>query len=83
VTTELVPDVARGYFPLDKLRHQADAPRFCPRCASALALVDGGRGIVVEYWTGPDRVFVCFCGSCGWSGDIVLADRVRGHEAEH
>ncbi len=21
-----------------------------------------------------------FCGACGWSGDIVLADRVIGHE---
>jgi hypothetical protein len=27
------------------------------------------------------RVFVCFCGACGWSGDIVLAARVVGHEA--
>jgi len=36
---------------------------------------------LTEYWTGRDRVFVCFCGGCGWSGDIVLADRVVGHEA--
>ena len=27
------------------------------------------------------RVFVCFCGACGWSGDIVLAARVVGYEA--
>jgi hypothetical protein len=26
-------------------------------------------------------VFVCFCGACGWSGDIVLSARVVGHEA--
>jgi len=26
-------------------------------------------------------VFVCFCGDCGWSGDVVLAARVVGHEA--
>jgi hypothetical protein len=46
-----------------------------------LSLTDGGHGLVCEYWVGPDRVFVCFCGACGWSGDIVLAARVLGHEA--
>ena len=35
-----------------------------------------------QYWTGRDRVFVCYCGACGWSGDVVLAARVVGHEAE-
>ena len=30
-----------------------------------------------------DRVFVCWCAACGWQGDIVLTDRVVGHEAEH
>ncbi len=74
-------DVHRGWFPLDAERHRRDAPRFCPGCAAALALADGGSGLVTEYWTGQDRVFVCYCGACGWSGDIVLADRVLGHEA--
>jgi hypothetical protein len=74
-------DVHRGWFPLDAERHRRDAPRFCPACAAALSPADGGRGLVCEYWTGPDRVFVCFCGTCGWSGDIVLAARVTGHEA--
>jgi hypothetical protein len=46
-----------------------------------LLLAEGGQGLVTEYWTGRDRVFACFCGACGWSGDIVLADRVVGHEA--
>jgi hypothetical protein len=46
-----------------------------------LSLADGGQGLATEYWTGQDRVFVCFCGACGWSGDIVLAARVVGHEA--
>jgi hypothetical protein len=27
------------------------------------------------------RVHRCFCGACGWCGDIVLADRIVGHEA--
>jgi hypothetical protein len=74
-------DVQRGWFPLDAERHRRDAPRYCPACAAALALADGGQGLVTEYWTRRDRVFVCFCGACGWSGDIVLADRVIGHEA--
>ena len=37
--------------------------------------------MVIEYWTGTDRVFVCLCGPCGWSGGIVLVARVIGHEA--
>lgn len=82
--TEPAPDVGRGYFPLDKLRHQADAPRFCPGCAEPLAAKEGsGRGITVEYWSGRDRIFVCFCGACGWTGDVVLSERVVGHEPEH
>ena len=74
-------DVQRGWFPQDAERHRRDAPRYCPGCAAALALTDGGQGLVCEYWAGQDRVFVCFCGACGWSGDIVLAARVLGHEA--
>jgi len=78
-----LPDLGRGWFPRDAERHRSDAPRFCPSCAAPLALPHGGRGLVTEYWVASDRVFVCFCGSCGWSGDIVLAERVLGHEAEH
>jgi len=79
--TPVGADVHRGWFPLDAERHRRDAPRYCPACAAALALADGGSGLVTEYWTGQDRVFVCYCGACGWSGDIVLAARVTGHEA--
>ena len=74
-------DVQRGWFPVDAERHRRDAPRYCPACAAALSLADGGQGLTTEYWTGSDRVFACFCGACGWSGDIVLAARVIGHEA--
>jgi hypothetical protein len=52
------------------------------RRAAALALGQGEQGLTTEYWSGTDRVLACFCGACGWSGDIVLADRVVGHEAE-
>jgi hypothetical protein len=75
------PDVHRGWFPADAERHRRDAPRYCPACAAPLSLAHNGHGLITEYWTGTDRVFVCFCGACGWSGDIVLADRVIGHEA--
>jgi hypothetical protein len=77
------PDAGRGWFPLDAARHRQDAPKFCPACASPLAIADGGAGLATEYWVAADRVFVCFCGACGWSGDIVLSARVVGHEAEH
>lgn len=76
-------DTGRGWYPQDASAHRRDAPRFCPGCAAPLSLTDGGQGIVTEYWTGADRVFVCFCGACGWSGDVVLAARVIGHEPEH
>jgi hypothetical protein len=79
--TPVGADVHRGWFPLDAERHRRDAPRYCPGCAAALALASGGQGLVTEYWSGQDRVFVCYCGACGWSGDIVLAARVMGHEA--
>jgi hypothetical protein len=75
-------DAGRGWFPADAEQHRRDAPRHCPGCAAALGLAEGGQGLVTEYWTGQDRVFVCYCGACGWSGDIVLAARVVGHEAE-
>ncbi len=74
-------DVGRGYFPADADSHRRDAPRFCPSCAAALALADGGRGLAVEYWVAGDRVFACYCGACDWSGDVVLSERVTGHEA--
>jgi hypothetical protein len=74
-------DVRRGWFPADAERHRRDAPRYCPSCAAPMALAEGGQGLTTEYWTGRDRVFVCFCGACGWSGDIVLSERVIGHEA--
>ena len=76
-------DTGRGWYPQDAAAHRRDAPRYCPGCAAPLALADGGHGLVTEYWTGADRVFVCFCGACGWSGDVVLAARVVGHEPEH
>ena len=75
------PDRRRGWFAADAERHRRDAPRYCPACATPLALAEGGQGLATEYWTGQDRVFVCFCGGCGWAGDIVLAARVIGHEA--
>jgi hypothetical protein len=74
-------DVARGWFPADADSHRRDAPRFCPSCAAPMALADGGRGLATEYWLGGDRIFVCYCGACDWSGDIVLSERVLGHEA--
>lgn len=76
-------EAGRGWYPQDADRHRRDAPRYCPNCAAPLTLAHGGRGIATEYWAGSDRVFVCFCGDCRWSGDIVLAERVVGHEAEH
>ncbi len=70
-------------FAADAERHRRDAPKYCPACAAGLSVGDGGRGITTEYWIATDRVFVCYCGACGWAGDIVLSQRVTGHEPEH
>ena len=83
IATGFGVDLARGWFPLDAQRHREDAPRYCPACAAPFANGDGGHGLATEYWVASERVFACFCGACGWSGDIVLAARVLGHEAEH
>ncbi len=65
----------------DAERHRRDAPRFCPSCAQPMAVE--GRGIATEYWAAEDRVFVCWCGACGWRGDIVLSDQIVVFEPEH
>jgi hypothetical protein len=83
VSDALSPDVGRGWFPRDAELHRRDAPKFCPACSQPLTRATGGDGIATEYWVASDRVFVCFCAACGWSGDIVLSTRVTGHEAEH
>jgi hypothetical protein len=75
------PDLHRGLVPADAERHRRDAPKYCPACAAAMSLTHGGRGLITGYWSGGDRVIVCFCGACGWPGDIVLAGRVIGREA--
>jgi hypothetical protein len=80
---DFAKDAGRGWFPEDAEAHRRDAPRHCPACAAVLSVSEGGRGLTAEYWVAGDRVFVCYCGECGWTGDIVLSARVVGHEAEH
>jgi hypothetical protein len=76
-------DPARGWFPVDAANHRRDAPRYCPACAAPLALADGGHGLATEYWVAADRVFVCYCAACRWTGDIGLTSRVVSHEPHH
>jgi hypothetical protein len=76
-------DHGRGWYPHDVAAHRTDAPRHCPACGQCLGISDGGHGIATEYWTAHERIFVCYCGVCGWWGDVVLSDRVVGHEPEH
>ncbi len=67
------------WFAQDALAHAVDSPSFCPRCGAG---VTGEGGLVVEYWTGDERVFHCWCRSCGWAGDVTSVERMIGHEAE-
>ncbi|WP_214369889.1 hypothetical protein [Pseudonocardia sp. H11422] len=67
-------------FAADAEAHRRDAPRFCPRCGTGLA----GAGIVTEFWEADDRRFYCWCGGCGWAGEVTPSGPgVIGHEPEH
>lgn len=68
------------WFAEHALAHAVDAPSYCPRCGAGLASDDGG--LVVEYWTAAERIFHCWCRSCGWAGDVSTVTRMIGHEAE-
>jgi len=70
----------RTWFSEHALAHAVDAPSYCPRCGAGLAGAAGG--LVVEYWTADERVFHCWCRSCGWTGDVTTVNRMIGHEAE-
>lgn len=67
------------WFAGDAMAHAVDSPSFCPRCGAG---VTGEGGLVVEYWTGDERVFHCWCRSCEWAGDVTSVERMIGHEAE-
>ncbi len=69
-----------SWFGPDAERHLLDRPKFCPMCA--VDLEDAG-GISTEYWTADLRVFMTWCGDCGWFGEIVRFDMVTITEAEH
>lgn len=47
-------------------------------CATSL-----DEGITTEYWNADQRVFMTWCGGCGWFGDVVRYDMVTIEEAEH
>jgi hypothetical protein len=68
-----------AWFARDAERHLLDRPRFCPMCGQP---VDHG-GISTEYWTADVRVFMTWCASCGWFGEVVRFDRVTTSEPEH
>lgn len=66
-------------FVADAEAHRRDAPRFCPSCGASLT-----AGIATEFWEATDRRFYCWCGGCGWTGEITpTGDVAVGHEPEH
>jgi hypothetical protein len=66
-------------FARDAEAHYLDRPRHCPQCGSSLV---EGHGLVVEYWSGDQRVFYSWCGGCSWTGEIIRVVRTIGHEPE-
>lgn len=83
--SDLPPDPHRlpppgAWFAQDAERHLLDRPKFCPMCAASIE-VHGG--ISTEYWVSDQRVFMTWCGECGWFGDVVRYDMVTITEEEH
>ena len=66
------------WFASDAAHHLLDRPKFCPMCASVL-----DRGLVTEWWSGEDRVFLTWCAECRWTGNLVLFARTTIEEPEH
>jgi hypothetical protein len=69
--------------PDDAVVHRESRPRFCPNCGEAYELRTPAAGIVVEFWTSRNRVFHCWCASCGEAFDITDANLVVTEEIEH
>jgi hypothetical protein len=69
---------AGEWFASDAAHHLLDKPMFCPNCAAALE-----RGLVAEWWSGRERMFLTWCAECKWTGSIVLFDRAIIEEPEH
>jgi hypothetical protein len=69
--------------PDDAVVHRESRPKFCPNCGEAYELHTPAAGIVVEFWTSRNRVFHCWCASCGEAFDITDANLVVTEEIEH
>lgn len=68
------------WFAGDAERHLADRPKFCPMCGGDL---QAEGGIATEFWSSNVRVFMTWCGGCGWFGEVVRFDMVTIMEREH
>ncbi len=73
----LLPDPGEWFAP-DAERHLLDRPKFCPMCGTSLT-----TGITTEYWSADERVFLTWCASCRWTGNVVRFDRATIYEPEH
>ena len=69
--------------PDDAVVHRESRPRICPNCGEAYESQTPAAGIVVEFWTSRNRVFHCWCASCGEAFDISDANLVVTEEIEH
>ncbi len=81
--TTLPPDphklpAAAEWFAPDAERHLLDRPKFCPMCGVGLE-----RGLTSEWWTAHDRVFLTWCASCKWTGNVVRFEKAIIEEPEH
>jgi hypothetical protein len=50
----------------------------CPRCTADLST----EGFASAFWTAEVIVYFCWCGFCGWLGDISELLAVTSFEAE-
>jgi hypothetical protein len=58
--------------------------RFCPGCGAPVDGSDtGAASFVQEFWSGPDRNFLCWCAACDLLCTVVLPAMIVSHEPEH
>lgn len=48
----------------------------CPRCAASLS----DRGFASAFWAADSIVYFCWCGACGWLGEVWEIHAVTSHE---
>lgn len=69
----------RPYVGPEELQTMAalDGGLHCPRCTAGFST----QGFASAFWTSDATVYLCWCGACGWLGELSEIQVVTSHEA--